>query len=183
MPNYGQRLRHARLALAVFMTPILMLFISFTVVYLVRRSFPGSDISSDAYVQTWIPVYLPWAVLLANTFVLLLSSVTIDLARRAITREAALHFRIPPPRRDQQLLHLHPHRHARNSSGGRDFSALICERRGRVGTPRRIPPHRSGHHRLVLAFHDRALDLHPRAVLIRGAVMTSIFASESVLTT
>jgi|SRR5882724_9631453 len=90
MPNYGQRLRHARLALAVFMTPILMLFISFTVVYLVRRSFPGSDISSDAYVQTWIPVYLPWAVLLANTFVLLLSSVTIDLARRAITREAAL---------------------------------------------------------------------------------------------
>ena len=90
MPNYGQRLRHARLALAVFMTPILMLFISFTVVYLVRRSFPGSDISSDAYVQTWIPVYLPWAVLLANTFVLLLSSVTIALARRAITREAAL---------------------------------------------------------------------------------------------
>ncbi len=90
MPNYGQRLRHARLALAVFMTPILMLFISFTVVYLVRRGFVGSDVSSDTYLQTWIPVRLPWTALLANTAVLLLSTVTIDLARRAITREAAL---------------------------------------------------------------------------------------------
>jgi cytochrome c oxidase subunit 3 len=89
MPNYGERLRHARLALAVFMTPILMLFISFTVVYLVRRGFVGFEMH-DAYVQTWIPVRLPWTVLLANTIVLLLSSVTIDLARRAITREAAL---------------------------------------------------------------------------------------------
>lgn len=90
MPNYGQRLRHARLALAVFMTPILMLFISFTVVYLVRRGFVGFEMRGDTYVQTWIPVRLPWTVLLANTIVLLLSSVTIDLARRAITRETAL---------------------------------------------------------------------------------------------
>ncbi len=90
MPNYGQRLRHARLALAVFMTPILMLFISFTVVYLVRRGFVGSDVSRDTYLQTWIRVRLPWTALLANTAVLLLSTVTIDLARRAITREAAL---------------------------------------------------------------------------------------------
>ena len=90
MPNYGQRLRHARLALAVFMTPILMLFISFTVVYLVRRGFVGPGLPSDTYLQTWIPVRLPWAVLLANTAVLLLSTITIDLARRAITREAAL---------------------------------------------------------------------------------------------
>ena len=81
MPNYGQR---------VFMTPILMLFISFTVVYLVRRGFVGPGLPSDTYLQTWIPVRLPWAVLLANTAVLLLSTITIDLARRAITREAAL---------------------------------------------------------------------------------------------
>jgi cytochrome c oxidase subunit 3 len=90
LPNYGQRLRRARLALAVFMTPILMLFISFTVVYLVRRGFVSLDIPRDTYVQTWIPVRLPWTVLLANTVVLIFSSVTIDLARRAITREAAL---------------------------------------------------------------------------------------------
>jgi cytochrome c oxidase subunit 3 len=90
MPNYGQRLRLARLALAVFLTPILMLFISFTVVYLARRGFAGSELSSITYTQTWIPVRLPWTVLLANTAVLFLSTFTIDLARRAITREAAL---------------------------------------------------------------------------------------------
>ena len=90
MPNYGERLRHARLALAVFMTPILMLFISFTVVYLVRRGFFSFDMANATYVRTWVPVRLPWALLLANTAVLALSSFTIDQARRAITREAAL---------------------------------------------------------------------------------------------
>ena len=70
MPNYGQRLRRARIALLVFMAPILVLFISFTVVYLVRRAFVGADTVSATYTQTWIPVRLPWTVLLANTVVL-----------------------------------------------------------------------------------------------------------------
>ena len=90
MPNYGQRLRRARLALAVFMTPISMLFISFTVVYLIRRGFVSFDVSSATYIRTWLPVRLPWPVLAANTVVLFLSSASIDMARRAITREAAL---------------------------------------------------------------------------------------------
>jgi cytochrome c oxidase subunit 3 len=90
MPNYGQRLRRARLALAVFLAPILMLFISFTVVYLIRRGFLSFDVSSATYIRTWVPVRLPWLILLANTLVLFLSSVAIELARRAITREAAL---------------------------------------------------------------------------------------------
>jgi cytochrome c oxidase subunit III len=90
MPNYGQRLRSARLALAVFMAPILMLFISFTVVYLIRRGFVSFDVSSDTYIRTWVPVRLPWPILVVNTIVLLLSSFSIDLARRTITREAAL---------------------------------------------------------------------------------------------
>ncbi len=90
MPNYGQRLRRARLALAIFLAPILMLFISFTVVYLIRRGFVSFDVSSDSYILMWVPVHLPWTILLANTIVLMLSSATIDLARRAITREAAL---------------------------------------------------------------------------------------------
>src|SRR5262249_128266 len=60
------------------------------VAYLLRRGFVNPDIASDRYVQTWIPVKLPWLILLANTVVLVLSSVTIDLARRTITRESAL---------------------------------------------------------------------------------------------
>jgi cytochrome c oxidase subunit III len=90
LPNYGERLRRARMGLAVAMTPILMLFISFTAVYLIRRGFLSVDMSHAGYVQTWIPVRLPWTLLLLNTAVLILSSITIDLARREITREAAL---------------------------------------------------------------------------------------------
>jgi len=88
MPDYGERLRQARRALAVFMTPVLMLFVSFTVVYLVRRGSLNLDLRNSA--PTWVPVRLPWALLLVNTVVLILSSLTMELARRAIAREAAL---------------------------------------------------------------------------------------------
>jgi cytochrome c oxidase subunit III len=90
IPNYGQRLRRARMGLAVAMTPIVMLFVSFTAVYLIRRGFLSFDLSSAGYIQTWRPVRLPWTLLLVNTAVLTVSSITIDLARREITREAAL---------------------------------------------------------------------------------------------
>jgi len=90
MPNYGERLRRARMGLAVAMTPIVMLFVSFTAVYLIRRGFLSFDLSSAGYIRTWLPVRLPWTLLLANTAVLIVSSITIDLARREITREAAL---------------------------------------------------------------------------------------------
>jgi len=89
MPNYGERLRRARMGLAVAMTPVVVLFVTFTTVYLVRRGL-DFDTSNPAFIQTWIPVQLPWTLLLANTAVLIVSSVTIDLARRKITRETAL---------------------------------------------------------------------------------------------
>ncbi len=90
MPNYGERLHHARLGLAVAMTPIAMLFLSFTAVYLVRRGFLSFDFRTDTYIRTWAPVQLPWFILIVNTVVLASSSITIDFARRAVTRQAAL---------------------------------------------------------------------------------------------
>ncbi len=90
IPNYGERLRRARLGLAVAMTPIVMLFISFTAVYVIRRGLLGFEVNNPAYIRIWIPVRLPWTLLLSNTAVLILSSFTIDWARRAVTREAAL---------------------------------------------------------------------------------------------
>jgi cytochrome c oxidase subunit 3 len=90
MPNYGERLRRARLGLAVAMTPIAILFISFTAVYLIRRGFVSFDVARDAYIRDWVPVQLPWSILLVNTLILIASSATLDLARRGITREAAL---------------------------------------------------------------------------------------------
>ena len=67
-----------------------MLFVSFTAVYLTRRSFLAIDVSDLTYIRTWVPVRLPWTLLLANTAILVISSFTIDLARRNVTREAAL---------------------------------------------------------------------------------------------
>jgi len=90
MPNYGERLRRARLGLAVAMTPILMLFVSFTVAYLALRGFLTFDLSDNIHVRPWLPVHLPWSLLLANSGVLIVSSITMELARRAITRQAAL---------------------------------------------------------------------------------------------
>jgi cytochrome c oxidase subunit III len=90
IPNYGDRLRKARMGLAIVMAPIFVLFISFTAAYLIRRGFVGMDVSDATYKRTWVPVRLPWPLLFANTAILILSSLTINRARHSITREAAL---------------------------------------------------------------------------------------------
>jgi cytochrome c oxidase subunit III len=88
-PDYVTRLRRARLGLLVALTPILMLFVSFTSAYVVRQGLPTLDPQINLLVKDWIPVKLP-ALLLVNTFVLLLSSLGMELARRQFQREAAL---------------------------------------------------------------------------------------------
>src|SRR3989454_443791 len=88
-PDYGTRLRRARLGLLVAMTPILMLFVSFTSAYVVRQGLPTLDPRTNQLVLDWIPVKLP-QLLFVNTGVLLLSSVGMELARRQSRRKAAL---------------------------------------------------------------------------------------------
>ena len=88
-PDYGARLRRARLGLTVAIAPIVMLFVSFTSAYIVRQRLPTLDEKTNTYVRDWIPVDLPIAPLLVNTGLLLLSSIAAELARRQITRQAA----------------------------------------------------------------------------------------------
>jgi cytochrome c oxidase subunit III len=89
-PDYGSRLRRARLGLAVAIAPIVMLFVSFTSAYIVRQGLPSLDEKTNTYVRNWTPVELPIALLLVNTGLLLLSSIAAELARRQITRQAVL---------------------------------------------------------------------------------------------
>lgn len=89
-PDYGQRLRRARLGLAVALAPIFMFFVSIVSAYIVRQGLPTFDERTNTYVRDWIPVDLPVALLLVNTGLLLASSVTAEFARRQITRQAAL---------------------------------------------------------------------------------------------
>lgn len=81
LPDYAMRLRRARLGLVVALTPVLMLFVSFTSAYVVRQGLPSWDPATNQLVRDWIPVKLP-ALLLVNTLVLLVSSVGMELARR-----------------------------------------------------------------------------------------------------
>jgi cytochrome c oxidase subunit 3 len=67
-----------------------MLFVSFTSAYVVRQRLPTLDEKTNTYVRDWIPINLPIAMLLVNTGLLLLSSMAAELARRQITRQAAL---------------------------------------------------------------------------------------------
>jgi len=89
-PNYGARLRRARLGLICGIATVCMVFISLTSAYIVRQGLPTFDGTSNSYVRDWGRVDLPWLLLAINTAVLLVSSVTMELARRNAARQAAL---------------------------------------------------------------------------------------------
>jgi cytochrome c oxidase subunit III len=86
---FDARLRRARLGLVVGLTGIAMIFISFTSAYVIRQGLPTLDPRTNTLLHDWFPVPLP-RLLLINTGVLLISSVTMELARRQTARKAAL---------------------------------------------------------------------------------------------
>src|SRR5712664_3515581 len=92
--NFGSsffdvRLRRARLGLVVGLTGIAMIFISFTSAYVVRQGLPTLDPRTNLLLHDWFPVPLP-RLLLINTGVLLISTFTMELARRQAARKVAL---------------------------------------------------------------------------------------------
>jgi cytochrome c oxidase subunit III len=88
-PFFEVRLRRARLGLVVGLTGILMIFISFSSAYVVRQGLPTLDPRTNVLLHDWFPVPLP-RLLLINTGVLLISTLTMELARRQAARKAAL---------------------------------------------------------------------------------------------
>src|ERR1700691_6505622 len=89
-PDYGARLRRARLGLICGIATVCMVFISLTSAYIVRQGLPTFDGASNSYVRDWGQVDLPWRLLIINTLILLVSSVTIELARRQAARNATV---------------------------------------------------------------------------------------------
>src|SRR5229473_6439000 len=85
-PSFDVRLRRARLGLVVGLTGIAMIFISFTSAYVVRQGLPTLDPRTNALLHDWFPVPLP-RLLLLNTGLLLISSFTMELARRQAVRK------------------------------------------------------------------------------------------------
>jgi cytochrome c oxidase subunit 3 len=89
-PDYGQRLRRARLGLALAIAPILMMFVTFTGVYIARQQTTTYNLETNTRVREWMHVNLPITLLLVNTALLLASSFTIEMARRQIMRDIVL---------------------------------------------------------------------------------------------
>jgi cytochrome c oxidase subunit 3 len=87
--SFDARLRRGRLGLFVGVVGITMIFVSFASAYIVRQGLPTFDSRTNSLIHDWIPVRLP-RLLLVNTCVLLLSSFTIELARRRASRNVLL---------------------------------------------------------------------------------------------
>ena len=90
LPNYRERLRRYRMLIAFALTSVVMIFVSFTVAFVVRKAGAVWDPSRDANVSDWVPTQLPVAILLVNTVILFLSSLTLEVARRLAAEDVAL---------------------------------------------------------------------------------------------
>jgi cytochrome c oxidase subunit III len=89
---FDARLRRGRLGVFVGVTGIAMIFISFTSAYVVRQGLPTLDPRTGTLMHDWLSVPLP-GLLFINTLVLLLSSLSMELARRHAAREVVLERR------------------------------------------------------------------------------------------
>ena len=87
-PDYERRLRRARLGLILAIVSITMLFMTVTAVFLTRHHFFVVDPPINA--SAWIRIELPVRLLLWNTVILLASTATMEMARRAVAREMVL---------------------------------------------------------------------------------------------
>ena len=67
-----------------------MIFISLTSAYIFRRGLPTFQGETNSYVRDWGSIQLPWLLLGINTVILLISSVTMEFARRKAAMQAAL---------------------------------------------------------------------------------------------
>jgi cytochrome c oxidase subunit III len=88
--DFRQQLQRYRLGLLFTVASIVMLFISFTTLFVARREAGRYDPLTGAFQSDWISVPLPMRILLVNTAVLLLGSLLIELARRAARLESIL---------------------------------------------------------------------------------------------
>jgi cytochrome c oxidase subunit III len=85
--DFAVRLRRARLGLIVALVAVVMIFVSYSSAYVVRQGLPTLDPRTGTLVRDWLPLQLP-SFLLVNTLVLLISTLTMELARRQAVRVA-----------------------------------------------------------------------------------------------
>lgn len=94
-----ERLRRYRVGMLLCIISVSTLFICLTAVYVMRQSMGRYDPGLKEFISDWRPLHLPYSQLWTNTGLLLLSSLTLELARRRISRQSEFHvLGIEPPR-------------------------------------------------------------------------------------
>lgn len=102
-PN-GQRLRRARIGVAVVIFAVTVLFIGLTVAYLARQGMGPYDPDHLQNIHDWKPMQLPYRQLWINSLLLVLSSVCLEVARRSMEKKAEFAVMgIVPPRSGMDL--------------------------------------------------------------------------------
>jgi cytochrome c oxidase subunit III len=89
-PSPRDRLLRARLGLGVALTPVLMMFLIFTVAFMARRLLGVGDTDPNSTVREWIHIPLPIPLLIVNSLILALSGVTMEMSRRTMARKVVL---------------------------------------------------------------------------------------------
>ncbi|MGO9210733.1 MAG: heme-copper oxidase subunit III [Terriglobales bacterium] len=84
--DHRDRLRRYRIGMFFALTAVVMLFVSFTSAYIVRQGVGTWSDASARYVTDWQPISLP-PILWINTVILLLSSFTLAMAQRTLSRK------------------------------------------------------------------------------------------------
>jgi cytochrome c oxidase subunit 3 len=77
--------------MALALIAISMLFVGVTAAFLMRQHY-GGKLSPDTnlFVRDWVAIPLPFPLLLFNTMLLIMSSITMELSRRAAVNAAVL---------------------------------------------------------------------------------------------
>lgn len=83
----GQRMRRYRIAMALCLVSVTAVFIVLIFLYVVRLGKGRYDEDTHRYVQDWIALKLPYLQLWINSAVLLMSSATLELARRGMEKK------------------------------------------------------------------------------------------------
>jgi cytochrome c oxidase subunit III len=100
-PSRKERLRRYRVGMFLCIISVSTLFVCLTLVYVMRQSMGRYDPLLREFVSDWRPMHLPYLRLWINTAILLVSSVTLELARRRMLRDTEFHvLGIKPPQRE-----------------------------------------------------------------------------------
>jgi cytochrome c oxidase subunit 3 len=88
-PDYYQNLRRYRLFVFLIFIGVFIFFTALSSAYIIRRGNGHLDWQSGAFIRDWQPLVLP-QILWVNTLLLILSSCTLEFARRNLLKQLVL---------------------------------------------------------------------------------------------